>query len=223
MRLLLVEDDPLLAGSVRERLIEAGYAVDIADNGIDGEFMGEVEPYDAIVLDLGLPQRPGLDVLKHWRKKGNAVPVLVLTARDAWHEKVAGFKAGADDYLAKPFHIEELLVRLTALIRRANSQTGGTLEVAGLALDEERMSVAAGQGEKIALTGVEFRLLRYLMLHPGRILSKSQLLEHTYDYDSEKESNVVEVYINRLRKKIGKEYIVTRRGQGYIFAHDMEL
>lgn len=222
MRILLVEDDRLLADSVKKRLVEAGYAVDLADNGIDGEYLGKVEPYDAIILDLGLPQRPGLEVLANWRDAENAVPVLILTARDAWHEKVEGFQAGADDYLAKPFHVEELLARLTAIIRRAHAQTGGELKVGGLQLDEERMTVTGNSGVTHELTGVEFRLLRYFMLHPGHILSKSQLLEHTYDYDSEKESNVVEVYINRLRKKIGKTQIVTRRGQGYIFAKNKE-
>jgi len=222
MRLLLVEDDVALAQNVKERLTEAGYAVDLAHDGINGEYLGEVEPYDAIILDLGLPELPGLEVLAKWREKGNSVPVLVLTARDAWHEKVEGFQAGADDYLGKPFHVEELLARLTALIRRANAQTGGELRVAGLCLDEGSMAVTDDDGQTHDLTGVEFRLLRYLMLHPGRVLSKSRLLEHTYDYDSEKESNVVEVYVNRLRNKIGRHHIVTRRGQGYIFPCNKE-
>lgn len=217
MRILVVEDDALLGERLKKDLGQAGFAVDMADNGVDGEFMGDEEPYDAVVLDLGLPKRPGLEVLNNWRKRGNRVPVIILTARDAWHEKVEGFKAGADDYLAKPFHVEELEVRINALIRRGHGQTGGELQVAGLTLNEDRQSVTAANGEEIELTGIEFRLLRYFMLHPGQILSKSRLTEHVYDFDSDKDSNVMEVYINRLRQKLGKELIATRRGQGYVF------
>lgn len=217
MRILVVEDDALLGERLKKDLGQAGFAVDMADNGVDGEFMGDEEPYDAVVLDLGLPKRPGLEVLNNWRKRGNRVPVIILTARDAWHEKVEGFKAGADDYLAKPFHVEELEVRINALIRRGHGQTGGELQVAGLTLNEDRQSVMAANGEEIELTGIEFRLLRYFMLHPGQILSKSRLTEHVYDFDSDKDSNVMEVYINRLRQKLGKELIATRRGQGYVF------
>jgi len=217
VRILVVEDDALLGERLKKDLGQAGFAVDMADNGVDGEFMGDEEPYDAVVLDLGLPKRPGLEVLNNWRKRGNRVPVIILTARDAWHEKVEGFKAGADDYLAKPFHVEELEVRINALIRRGHGQTGGELQVAGLTLNEDRQSVMAANGEEIELTGIEFRLLRYFMLHPGQILSKSRLTEHVYDFDSDKDSNVMEVYINRLRQKLGKELIATRRGQGYVF------
>jgi len=202
---------------LKKDLGHAGFAVDLADNGVDGEFMGDEEPYDAVVLDLGLPKRPGLEVLQNWRKRGNRVPVIILTARDAWHEKVEGFKAGADDYLAKPFHVEELEVRINALIRRGHGQTGGELQVAGLTLNEDRQSVTAADGGEVGLTGIEFRLLRYFMLHPGQILSKSRLTEHVYDFDSDKDSNVMEVYINRLRQKLGKDLIATRRGQGYVF------
>lgn len=199
MRLLVVEDDAVLGERLKKDLGHAGFAVDLADNGIDAEFMGDQEPYDAVVLDLGLPKRPGLEVLQNWRRRGNGVAVIVLTARDAWHEKVDGFKAGADDYLAKPFHVEELLARINALIRRGHGQAGGALQAAGLTLDEERQSVKTADGGEIALTGIEFRLLRYFMLHPGQILSKGRLTEHVYDFDSDKDSNVMEVYINRLR------------------------
>ena len=217
MRALIVEDDVSLGGQLKADLAKAGFAVDLEDNGIDGEFMGRTEDYDIVILDLGLPKMPGLEVLKTWREAGNKVPVVILTARDAWHEKVDGFKAGADDYLAKPFHIEELLVRIQAVVRRNKDQTAGALTVEQLTLDEDRQSVTTAAGECFELTGTEFRLLRYFMLHPGRILSKSVLTEHVYDYDSDKDSNVIEVYVNHLRKKLGKTLIQTKRGQGYIF------
>ncbi|HHM06022.1 MAG TPA: response regulator transcription factor [Gammaproteobacteria bacterium] len=217
MRLLLVEDDAALSRRLKGELTRAGFAVDVADNGVDGEYLGSAEPYDAVVLDLGLPRRPGLEVLRHWRATGRNLPVLILTARDAWHEKVEGFKAGADDYLAKPFHVAELIARLNALIRRGHGLTGGSVRQGGLVLDEERQTVRTARGGERELTGVEFRLLRCFMLHPGRVLSKSRLAEHVYDYDSDKDSNVIEVYVNRLRHKIGKAHIETRRGQGYVF------
>lgn len=217
MRILVVEDDASLRERLKKAIAHAGYAVDVTDNGVDAEFMGTEEPYDAVVLDLGLPKRPGLDVLRNWRRQGTSVPVIILTARDAWHEKVEGFKAGADDYLGKPFHIEELIARVSALIRRGHGQSAGKPQVAGLTLDEERQSVTLASGETVVLTGIEFRLLRYFMLHPGQVLSKSQLTEHVYEFDADKDSNVIEVYINRLRQKIGKDLINTRRGQGYVF------
>lgn len=217
MRLLIVEDDPALSRKLKDDLMRAGFAVDAVDNGIDGEAMGMAEPYDVIVLDLGLPGRSGLEVLKNWRAGGKTTPVIILTARDAWYEKVEGFKAGADDYLGKPFHVEELIARITAVIRRLKAQPGGTLTAAGLTLDEERQSVTTADGTVYELTGTEFRLLRYFMLHPGRILSKTRLTEHVYDFDSDKDSNVIEVYVNRLRQKLGKDLIETRRGQGYVF------
>lgn len=217
MRLLLIEDDNTLRKHLQTELEQAGFAVDAVDNGIDGEFLGSENPYDVVVLDLGLPGRPGLAVLQHWRAAGNPVPVLILTARDAWQERVDGFKAGADDYLGKPFHVEELLARLRALIHRSNGRSGGRLRVASLELDEDTQSVMTAEGERLELTGIEFRLLRYFMLHPGKVLSKSRLSEHVYDFDSDKDSNVLEVYVNRLRRKLGHELITTRRGQGYVF------
>jgi len=218
MRLLLVEDDAVLSGRLRTELAQAGFAVDVAADGVDAEFMGESEPYTVVVLDLGLPGRSGLDVLRHWRAAGNPVPVLILTARDAWHEKVDGFKAGADDYLGKPFHVAELLARLQALLRRGVARPHGPMRVAGLELDEDAQTARVlATDETFELTGTEFRLLRYFMRHPGRVLSKTRLAEHVYDFDTERDSNVLEVYINRLRRKFGRELIATRRGQGYIF------
>jgi two-component system, OmpR family, response regulator len=216
MRILLAEDDARLGERIKEDLVRRGYAVDVADNGIDAEFHGDEQPYDAVILDLGLPQRSGLQVLRNWRGRGNPVPVLILTARDAWHEKVEGFDAGADDYVAKPFHVEELYARLGALIRRAHAQPAGVVMAEGLRLDEARQVLIAGDST-VALSGIEFRLLRYFMLHPGQVLSKSHLAEHVYDNDSDRDSNVIEVHINHLRKKIGAALITTRRGQGYVF------
>lgn len=221
MRLLLVEDDALLSGRLRGELQRAGFAVDMADNGVDAGFLGESEPYDMVVLDIGLPGRSGLDVLRDWRAAGNPMPVLILTARDAWHEKVDGFKAGADDYLSKPFHTAELIARLQALLRRGIARPPGPLQAAGLELDENTQTVRmTATDATFELTGTEFRLLRYLMLHPGRVLSKSRLVEHVYDFDAERDSNVLEVYINRLRRKLGRDLIATRRGQGYVFGTD---
>ena len=220
MRLLLVEDDQNLSQEVAHHLTGHGFAVDRVFDGKEAVFMGESEPYDVIVLDLGLPEMPGLDVLRQWRGKGVSTPVLVLTARAAWHEKVEGFRAGADDYLAKPFHMEELLVRLEALVRRSKGVATSQVECGGLKLHEANQSVEMMQDNQLVtveLTGVEFRLLRYFMMQPGHIFNDSHLLEHIYDYDSEKESNVIEVYISKLRKKIGKERILTKRGQGYLF------
>jgi len=216
VRLLVVEDDADLRAALKAGLTRAGFAVDTADNGVDAEHLGNTEPYDAVVLDLGLPRRPGLEVLRNWRARGNAAPVIILTARDSWQEKVDGFKAGADDYLAKPFHPEELIARINAIIRRRHGEAKGGIQTAQLVLDEERQTVARG-GQSIALTGTEFRLLRYFMLHPGKILSKTELTEHVYDFDSDRDSNVIEVYIRRLREKLGPDVIETRRGQGYVF------
>ncbi|MCU7915934.1 MAG: response regulator transcription factor [Candidatus Thiodiazotropha sp. (ex Gloverina cf. vestifex)] len=217
MRLLLVEDDPLLSRSLKTDLEQHGYAVDLAENGRDGEFMGNEISYDLIVLDLGLPEKPGLEVLGQWRSSGNRTPVIILTARDAWHEKVAGFKAGADDYLGKPFHVEELIARLQALVRRSHEVVGQMLESGGLKLDEGLQQVIIPSGESFDLTGTEFRLLRYFMLNKGKILSKTRLTEHVYEQDFDRDSNLIEVYIRRLREKLGKGAIETRRGQGYLY------
>ncbi len=220
MRLLLVEDDPELRQSLGKGLRERGYAVDEASSGDEAWFMGETEPYDLIVLDLGLPEVPGLKVLQHWRRAGIITPVLILTARGAWHEKVEGFRAGADDYLTKPFHFEELVVRLQALGRRMRGFGSPVLEIGALKLDEGSQK-ASWSGKEIDLTGTEFRLLRYLMLHPDKVFSASHLVEHVYDFNEEKESNVIEVYISRLRRKLGHDVIGTRRGQGYFLRSEV--
>jgi DNA-binding response OmpR family regulator len=217
MRLLLVEDDSTLSDSLRQQLEKRGFAVDVVDNGIDAEYAGDEEPYDVVVLDLGLPSKPGLEVLTAWRERENKVPVIILTARDAWHEKVEGFKLGADDYLGKPFHFEELLMRIQALIRRSHDMAGTSLHSGGLELDEEGQRVKLSNGEWVGLTGTEFRLLRYFMLNPGKVLSKTRLTEHVYEQDFDLDSNVIEVYIRRLRDLLGKQRIETRRGQGYLF------
>jgi len=217
VRLLLIEDDTELVGYMRADLAKAGFAVDVANNGIDGEFLGDSEPYDAVVLDLGLPQKPGLEILQAWRKRGNRVPVIVLTARDAWYERVDGFKAGADDYLGKPFHIEELIARIRALIYRRHGSPTNSVETKTLKLDEDSQQVVVADNETHQLTGTEFRLLRYMMLNSGKILSKSNLSDHVYDQDSDRDSNLIEVYVRRLREKIGNQMILTKRGQGYVF------
>ena len=217
MRLLLIEDDQELVKGLKKQLEMAGYAVDVVSDGVQAEELGNSVAYGVVVLDIGLPGCNGLDVLYHWRSSGNKTPVLILTARDAWYEKVEGFKAGADDYLAKPFHIEELIVRIKALVHRAYLQPGGILKVGCLQLDEECQRVKINQGEAIVLTGIEFKLLRYFMLNPGRILSKSKLVDHVYDFDSDKESNIIEVYVSHLRNKLGKHRFETYRGQGYVF------
>jgi DNA-binding response OmpR family regulator len=217
MRLLLVEDDIGLSQSLRLQLKKAGFAVDRTNNGVEAEFMGDETTYDAIILDLGLPQRSGIEVLKNWRQKGNNVPVIVLTARDAWHERVDGFKAGANDYLGKPFHVEELLVRIQVLLRHNQTLLGGSLKSGGLILDEDRQKVNIDDDTAIELTGTEFRLLRYFMLNPNKILSKTRLTEHVYEQDFDKDSNLIEVYVRHLRRKIGKKRIITKRGQGYVF------
>ncbi|MDQ6961976.1 MAG: response regulator transcription factor [Mariprofundaceae bacterium] len=216
MRILLVEDDIELATELRHNLQKKGYAVDMVHDGAEASFMGVTEPYDAVILDLGLPNKNGLEVLIEWRASGMSVPVLILTARGAWYEKVEGFRAGADDYLSKPFHTEELLLRMQALIRRSNGAAHKTLQAGILSLDEEGQFATLGE-KKLDLTAMEFRLLRYFMLHPDKILSEPHLLEHVYDHAAEKESNIIEVYISRLRKKMGKKSIRTRRGQGYVF------
>ena len=216
MRVLLAEDDKQLAARLREDLLRRGFAVDLAGDGADSEHLGNEVDYDCVILDLGLPKRPGLEVLKKWRERRKLMPVLILTGRDAWHEKVEGFRAGADDYLAKPFHFEELLARVQALIRRSHGQALPILTGNGLTLDENRQAVIC-DGVPCMLTGVEFRLLRYMMLHPGKVLSKTELGDHVYANDADQESNVIEVHVNHLRNKVGKHRISTRRGQGYVF------
>lgn len=217
MRLLLVEDSVPLADELVSTLNRQGYAVDWLADGRDAIHQGANEPYDLIVLDLGLPGMPGLEVLHTWRAGGLSTPVLILTARGSWAERIEGLKAGADDYLTKPFHPEELQLRIQALLRRARGLANQPrLEAAGLHLDEGRQSVSR-DGDVIQLTAAEFRLLRYFMLHPEQILSKSHLAEHLYDGENERDSNVIEVHVNHLRRKLGRAVVETRRGQGYRF------
>ncbi|HMQ73978.1 MAG TPA: response regulator transcription factor [Rubrivivax sp.] len=213
MRILLVEDEALLRRQLRAALIEAGYAVDEADNGVDAQHLGATEPYDAVVLDLGLPRLDGLTVLQRWRGAGRTMPVLILTARDSWHEKVTGIDAGADDYLAKPFHTEELLARLRALTRRAQGLASPLLQCGELTLDTRsgRVTVA---GQVVALTSHEYRLLAYLMHRPGRVVSRSELTEHLYAQDFDRDSNTIEVFVARLRRKLPPQTIETVRGLG---------
>jgi DNA-binding response OmpR family regulator len=221
VRILLVEDDRTLGPDLKKELSALGYAVDLADNGVDAEALGYEDIYDLAVLDLGLPQRPGIEVLKNWRKRSNNIPTLILTARSSWQEKIDGFDAGADDYLAKPFHTEELVARMTALLRRAKQQPTKQLETSGLVLNEKTQAVSVEGSNELELTGMEYKLLRYFMHNPGRLLSKLQIVEHIYDDGAENDSNVVEAYIKMLRKKIGKERIQTKRGQGYIFVNQL--
>jgi len=216
MRVLVVEDEPTLNAQLVTALREAGYAVDTASNGIDAHFLGDDagEPFDAVILDLGLPQLDGLTVLGKWRAAGRTMPVLILTARDNWHEKVAGIDAGADDYLTKPFHMEELLARVRALIRRAGGRASAELSCGPVVLDT-RSSRVTVDGQAVTLTSHEFRVLDYLMHHRGEIVSRSALIEHIYAQDFDRDSNTVEVFIARLRKKLPPGLIATERGLGY--------
>ncbi|KXJ46298.1 MAG: two-component system response regulator [Alcanivorax sp. Nap_24] len=217
MRLLLVEDTVALADQLLPLLRDHGYAVDWLADGRDALVRAHDDDFDLVILDLGLPGLDGLEVLRRWREQSLSMPVLILTARDSWAERVDGLRAGADDYLTKPFHPEELLLRVQAVLRRSHgSANQSRLRACGVELDEERQSAWLDQQE-IELTGAEFRMLRYFMLNPGRLLSKIALSEHLYDGESERDSNVVEVHINRLRRKLGGQVIQTRRGQGYLF------
>ena len=217
MKVLIVEDDPTLRAQLRAGLEDAGYVVDEADNGRDGHHLGAHEAFDAVLLDLGLPVLDGLSVLKRWREAGLRLPVLILTARDRWHEKVAGIDAGADDYLAKPFHMEELLARLRALTRRAQGLASPVLHSGALALDT-RSSRVTLDGQPVNLTSLEYRLLAYLMHRPGSVVSRSELTEHLYAQDHERDSNTIEVFVGRLRRKLPPETIQTVRGLGYRLA-----
>lgn len=214
MRILVVEDDPDLNRQIVDALIEAGYVVDAATDGEEGHFLGDTEPYDAVILDIGLPGMDGLTILETWRKDERTMPVLMLTARDRWSDKVAGIDAGADDYLAKPFHIEEVLARLRALIRRSAGHASSEITCGELVFDT-RTSKVTYQGKPIKLTSHELRLLSYLLHHSGEVISRTELTEHLYDQDFDKDSNTIEVFVGRLRKKIGADIIETVRGLGY--------
>jgi two-component system OmpR family response regulator len=214
MRVLVVEDEQLLAQQLANALGEAGYAVDCAGDGKRADFLGHTERYDAVVLDLGLPKIDGLTLLRRWREAGIGVPVLVLTARDSWHEKVEGIDGGADDYVAKPFRMEELLARLRALIRRASGQVAPELRCGGVVVDPRSAKVSL-DGVPVRLTSHEFRVLSYLMYHRGRVVSQSELTEHIYAENADRDSNTVEVFVARLRRKLGASLIETVRGLGY--------
>ena len=215
MRLLVVEDDKDLNRQIATALAQAGYAVDRAYDGEEGWFLGDTESYDAIVLDLGLPKKDGISVLKDWREAGRAMPVLILTARDRWSDKVQGFDAGADDYVAKPFHLEEVLARIRALLRRSVGHAKSEFLCGPVRLDSCTGRVTV-DGTAVKLTSHEYRLLSYLMHHAGRVVSRTELVEHLYDQDFDRDSNTIEVFIGRIRKKLGVEIIQTVRGLGYL-------
>jgi two-component system OmpR family response regulator len=214
LRLLVVEDDRDLNRQLVAALEGAGYAVDRAFDGEEGQFLGETEPYDAVVLDIGLPKKDGVSILTEWRKAGHVMPVLILTARDRWSDKVQGFDAGADDYVAKPFHMEEVLARLRALMRRAAGHATNELACGPVRVDTKAARVTV-DGNSIKVTSHEYRLLAYLMHHTGRIVSRTELVEHLYDQDFDRDSNTIEVFVGRLRKKLGVDVIETVRGLGY--------
>jgi two-component system, OmpR family, response regulator len=214
MRILIVEDEPTLGPQLKTTLTNAGYAVDLATDGEDGHFLGSTESYDAAILDLGLPEIDGLTVLDRWRKEGRNFPVLVLTARDSWSDKVSGLDAGADDYLAKPFQSEELIARLRALIRRASGNASSELTAGDVRLDTRSGKVTLN-GSSVRLTAQEYKLLAYLMHHKGKVVSRTELIEHIYDQDFDRDSNTIEVFVTRIRKKLGMDVITTIRGLGY--------
>ncbi len=215
MRLLIVEDEPALAKQLHDMLESYGYSVDIAPDGEEGHFLGSTENYDAVILDLGLPKLDGVGVLEKWRREGKTTPVLVLTARDSWSDKVSGLDAGADDYLTKPFKMEELLARLRALIRRASGHASAELACGAVTLDT-RTSRVSVNGNPIRLTAQEYKLLGYLMHHKGKVVSRTELTEHIYDQDFDRDSNTIEVFITRIRKKLDTDLIRTVRGLGYV-------
>jgi two-component system OmpR family response regulator len=214
MRILLVEDDLNLNRQIKDALTDAGYAVDVAFDGEEGHFLGDTEPYDAVVLDIGLPQMDGLSVLEEWRRAGKTMPVLLLTARDRWSDKVQGIDAGADDYVAKPFHMEEILARIRALVRRAAGHASNEIVAGSVRLDVRSGKVTV-DGQAIKLTSHELRLLSYLMHHKGKVISRTELTEHLYDQDFDRDSNTIEVFVGRLRKKLPAGSIETVRGLGY--------
>lgn len=214
MRVLVVEDDADLNRQLVNALKEAGYAVDSAADGEEGHYLGDTEPYDVVVLDIGLPQLDGISVLEKWRRAGRTMPVLILTARDRWSDKVQGIDAGADDYVAKPFHIEEVLARVRALVRRAAGHASNEIECGPVRLDSRSGRVTV-DGNPVKLTSHEYKVLEYLMHHRDRVVSRTELIEHLYDQDFDRDSNTIEVFVTRIRKKLGADVITTIRGLGY--------
>ncbi|MDP3067487.1 MAG: response regulator transcription factor [Methylocystis sp.] len=217
MRLLVVEDDKDLNRQIVRALEQSGYAVDRAFDGEEGCHLGETEPYDAVVLDIGLPKKDGVTILEEWRAAGRDMPVLILTARDRWSDKVQGFDAGADDYVSKPFHMEEVLARIRALLRRATGHATNEIVCGAVRLDTKAGRVVV-DGAAVKLTSHEYRLLAYLMHHSGRVVARSEIIEHLYDQDFDRDSNTIEVFVGRLRKKLGVDLIQTVRGLGYMAA-----
>ncbi len=214
MRILVVEDEKDLKRQLVTALTDAGYAVDSAGDGEEGYFLGDTEPYDLVILDLGLPKMDGISVLEQWRRSGRNMPVIILTARDRWSDKVAGMDGGADDYMAKPFHMEELLARVRAQVRRASGHAKSEIECGPIRLDTKTARVTC-DGQQIKLTSHEYRLLAYLMHHRERVVSRTELVEHLYEQDFDRDSNTIEVFIGRLRKKLPGDLIETVRGLGY--------
>ena len=214
MRILVVEDDPDLNRQLGEAFRNAGYTVDTARDGEEGHYLGETEPYDAVVLDIGLPRMDGISVLEAWRREGRNMPVLILTARDRWSDKVQGIDAGADDYVAKPFHIEEVLARIRALVRRAAGHATNEIECGPVRIDTKASRVTV-DGNPVKLTSHEYKVLEYLMHHRDRVVSRTELVEHLYDQDFDRDSNTIEVFVGRLRKKVAPDLIDTVRGLGY--------
>ena len=214
MRILVVEDEPTLCAQVVQAVTAAGHTVESASDGAIAHYLGDVEDFDAVVLDLGLPTLDGLSVLRRWRAAGRTMPVIILTARSAWHEKVAGMDAGADDYLAKPFHMEELLARLRGLLRRLGEHSSAQWQCGQILLDTRQARVLV-DGLPLQLTSHEFKLLSLLMQRKGEVLSRTELSEHIYPQDSDRDSNTIEVFVGRLRKKLPPGSIETVRGMGY--------
>jgi len=219
MRVLVIEDDPDLNRQLSTALVDAGYAVDCAHDGEEGYFLGDTEPYDIVILDIGLPKKDGISVLEQWRRAERNMPVILLTARDRWSDKVQGMDAGADDYVAKPFHMEELLARVRAQVRRASGHAKSEIECGDLRLDTKSARVTFA-GQPVKLTSHEYRVHAYLMHHNGRVVSRTELVEHLYEQDFDRDSNTIEVFVGRLRKKIPGDLIKTVRGLGYRLSNE---
>ena len=219
MRILVVEDEPTLSKQIVHSLKNVGYAVDAALEGEEGYFLGDTEPYDVIVLDLGLPKIDGFTILERWRKSGNKTPVLILTARDRWQDKIKGFDIGADDFVTKPFSMEEVIARVRALIRRSRGLAKSIIEFGPISLDASRSKVMVN-GRKVFLTSREYKIFSYLIYNQGKVVSRTELTEHTYDKNFDRDSNVIDSFIKKIRDKIGIDCITTVRGMGYRFDWD---
>jgi len=220
MRILIVEDDPDLNRQLNRAMTDAGYVTDTTLDGEEGHYLGDTEPYDAVILDLGLPVMDGVTILEKWRRNNRNMPVLILTARDRWSDKVSGFDAGADDYVSKPFHMEEILARVRALLRRSSGLASSEITCGELILDT-RTARVTHSGNPVKLTSLEYRLLAYMVHHQGRVISRTELVEHLYDQDFDRDSNTIEVFIGRLRKKLANDLIETVRGLGYRLGSDL--